>query len=89
MTLLYLYEIQTKLENLFGTCVSMAMICRTLRSKGCSCLVMWLSNVPSHLEHTYGQFIHLQSKEPQNRAEIKDSAVQLGRLFQRTSTESK
>lgn len=37
---IYLYEIQTKFESLFGARVSTATICRTLRSMGCSCQVM-------------------------------------------------
>lgn len=37
---IYLYEIQTKLENLFGARVSTATICRTLRFMGCSRQVM-------------------------------------------------
>ena len=37
---IYLYEIQTKLESLFGARVSTATICRTLRSMGCSRQVM-------------------------------------------------
>ena len=37
---IYLYEIQQKLESLFGARVSTATICRTLRSMGCSRQVM-------------------------------------------------
>ena len=37
---IYLYEIQTKLESLFGVCVSTATICRTLQSMGCTRQVM-------------------------------------------------
>ena len=37
---IYLYEIQTKLESLFGVRVSTATICRTLKSMGCSRQVM-------------------------------------------------
>ena len=37
---IYLYEIQTKLESLFGGRVSTATICKTLRSMGCSRQVM-------------------------------------------------
>ena len=37
---IYLYEIQTKLESLFGARVSTATICRTLQSMGCTRQVM-------------------------------------------------
>ena len=37
---IYLYEIQTKLESLFGARVSAATICRTLQSMGCTRQVM-------------------------------------------------
>ena len=37
---IYLYEIQQKLESLFGVRISTATICRTLRSMGCSRQVM-------------------------------------------------
>ena len=37
---IYLHEIQTNLENLFGARISTATICRTLRSMGCTRQVM-------------------------------------------------
>ena len=37
---IYLYEIQTKLESLFGARVRTATICRTLQSMGCTRQVM-------------------------------------------------
>ena len=37
---IYLYEIQVKLESLFGVRVSTATFCRTLRSMGCTRQVM-------------------------------------------------
>ena len=40
MVYIYLHEIQTKLEILFGARISTATICRTLRSMGCTRQVM-------------------------------------------------
>ena len=37
---MYLYEIQSKFESLFGSSVSTAILCRTLRFMGCSHQVM-------------------------------------------------